>query len=126
MLSLKRVVSDDVHNMIRRINWTSGLVYDMYRHDYSSGLVAHSGATNLYDANYIVITQNNSVFACLDNNGNSVSTVEPQNNNDTPFYTSDGYQWIRLYTIEASVATNKSTNLLFPVATDDLVVYEAG
>ena len=27
MLSLKRVVSDDVHNMIRRINWTSGLVY---------------------------------------------------------------------------------------------------
>ena len=55
MLSLKRVVSNDVHNMIRRINWTSGLVYDIYRHDYSFSLAAHSGAVNLYDSNFIVI-----------------------------------------------------------------------
>ena len=126
MLSLKRVVSDDVHNMIRRINWTSGLVYDIYRHDYSTSLTSYSGATRLYDANYIVISQNNGVYACLGNNGNQVSTVEPQNTNDTPFYTSDGYQWVRLFTIDANILANKSTSLYIPVSTDDLIVYNSG
>ena len=64
--------------MIPKIKWESGLAYDMYRHDYRS-LYNRSttNASNLFDAKFIVINQNNDVYACLDNNEGAQSTVEP-------------------------------------------------
>ena len=35
LLSAKKIASSDVTTVIPRINWTSGTVYDYYRHDYS-------------------------------------------------------------------------------------------
>ena len=62
LLAVKRITSSDVSFAAPRINWTSGTVYDYYRHDYGNRITggtsiqsANSGATNLYDANFYVM-----------------------------------------------------------------------
>ena len=97
MVSLNRIQSTEVYHMIPRNTWSSGAIYDIYRHDYSETNRSYSGASNLYNTTFIVINQNNDVYVCLDNNKNSQSTVEPQNTGNEPFYTSDGYQWLMVY-----------------------------
>ena len=118
MISLKSIGVDDVYYLIRRNPWTSGVIYDIYRHDYSSSLLSYGGARNLWDASYYVINQNNIVYVCLDNNNNSPSTVEPQNDTDDAFYTSDGYLWLKLYTISVNDMYNYSTERYIPITTD--------
>lgn len=121
MLSMVKVTAGDVFPMIRRVSWTSGLTYDIYRHDYSSTNTSNSGARNLYDAIYYVINSNNDVYVCLFNNNNSTSTVEPRNTGDSPFYTSDGYQWLRVYNITSASISNYTTSLLMPVTSSEVV-----
>ena len=43
------------------------------------------------------------------------STVEPLAESDEPFYTSDGYQWIRLYQLDSTFLLDHSTNNFIPV-----------
>ena len=120
MLSLKRVNDFDVHMMIPRVSWSSGAVYDMYRHDYSSETPSFSGASNLFDAVYYVLSSNNYVYVCLNNNGDRPSLVEPQNISDTPFVTSDDYQWLKLYKVDTFNQQNYATNNLIPIVADDV------
>ena len=84
MLAAKKVTSSDVSIVIPRRNWTTGTVYDYYRHDYgnrvtggTSTQTANSGATSLFDATFYVMSSAFNVYKCLDNNGNANSTVEP-------------------------------------------------
>ena len=120
MISAKKVQSGDVYHMIPRINWRSGVIYDMYRHDYGRDVRSFSGAANLYDALYIIVNQNFDVYVCLFNNNNQASTVEPQNISGEPFYTSDGYQWLKLYSLTADQRTNYITNNYIPVVSNQL------
>lgn len=120
MLSLKRIQNIDAHYMIPRVKWTSGVVYDMYRHDYSMTNRSHSGANNLFDSIYYVLADNNYVYVCLDNNNNKPSTVEPQNMSDAPFKTSDDYQWLRLYKVNVNRRKNYSTNNYIPIDNEDV------
>lgn len=118
MISMIGIEETDVFYMIRRNVWTSASVYDIYRHDYSSINLSRSGAKNLWDASFYVINQNNVVYVCLDNNENSPSTVEPQNDTDDPFYTSDGYLWLKVYTISVNDLYNHGTERYIPITTD--------
>lgn len=115
MIGMKRIRPSDVHLMAPRIRWTSGVVYDIYRHDYSKDNRSYSGATLLSDAIYYVINSNYEVYACLFNNTNRKSTVEPHSNNNIPFYTSDGYQWLKLYTITQGQLDVYGTENFMPV-----------
>ncbi len=115
MLSMKGIRSEEVKYMIPKLTWTSGLVYDMYRHDYNKFTRSHSNVQNLYDALFVVVNQNRFVYVCLDNNNNSQSLVEPLATSDEPFYTTDGYQWLRLYTVSSYTMMNYSTNNLMPI-----------
>ena len=121
MLSMVKVTSGGVYHMIPKVKWTSGLTYDIYRHDYSSTNTSFSGAKNLYNAIYTVVNQNNDVYVCLFNDNNNTSTVEPQNTSNEPFYTSDGYQWLRVYNIPSSAMSNFSTGTLMPIASSSTV-----
>lgn len=126
MLSLTRINTLDVHYMIPKVKWISGTVFDMYRHDYTPENRSHSGATNLYDAVYFVLSQNNHVYVCLNNNGDKPSLVEPQNVSDDPFVTSDGYQWIRLFKVSQEVQDVYSTLNLLPISGDEVNPREPG
>ena len=118
MLSLRRIQGNECFPMIRRITWRSGTVYDYYRHDYSSTNPSYTGAINLETALYYVINSNNDVYVCLFNGTNVPSIVEPQNENYEPFYTSDGYQWLKLFSIKSQVLYDFSTLNFLPVTTD--------
>ena len=113
LLAVKRITSSDVSFASPRINWTSGTVYDYYRHDYGNRITggtsiqsANSGATNLYDANFYVMNSNFQVYKCLDNNNNGQSTIEPTGENTLILETSDNYKWKYMYTLSASAQAN--------------------
>ena len=113
LLAVKRITSSDVSFAAPRINWTSGTVYDYYRHDYGNRITggtsiqsANSGATNLYDANFYVMNSNFQVYKCLDNNNNGQSTIEPTGENTLILETSDNYKWKYMYTLSASAQAN--------------------
>jgi hypothetical protein len=120
MLSLKRINDLDVHYMLPHVKWISGTVYDMYRHDYNEQNRSFSGASNLYDSIYFVISQNNYVYVCLNNATGKPSLVEPQNISDDPFVTSDGYQWLKLFKVSTEQQQFYSTTNLIPVTDEDV------
>ena len=126
MISLNRIDTTEVYHMIPRINWSSGVVYDMYRHDYTINNRANSGASNLYNASFVVMNQNYDVYACLDNDGRTQSTTEPLNTGNEPFYTSDGYQWLWLYGMSSNQVFDYGTTNYIPIVTGNNVITTDG
>ena len=109
MLALKKITTQDVRRMVRKVNWNSSVKYDMYRHDYNvSNLSPVAGATNLYDANYYVVNTNFQVYICLQN-GIDPEHPTGQPSLDEPTFadlepraagsSGDGYIWKYLFTI---------------------------
>ena len=128
LLAAKRITSSDVSFAIPRRNWTTGTVYDYYRHDYGNRITgttttqsADSGATNLFDATFYVLNSNNNVYKCLDNNGGANSTVEPTGTLTTIQETGDGYKWKYMYSLSASQQVNFLSTDFMAVATDSTV-----
>ena len=112
-LSAKKLTSSDVSLAIPRRNWTTGTVYDYYRHDYGdinsagSTITADSGATSLYDATFYVMNSTFDIYKVIDNNGGAASTVEPTGNKTTSvFTTGDSYKWKYMYSLSASEQAN--------------------
>lgn len=134
LLAAKRVTSSDVSVVIPRRNWTSGTVYDYYRHDYghyvtgstSSVVTANSGATSLFDATFYVMNSNYDVYKVIDNNNNGAVSEEPTNTGNTIFTTSaDGYKWKYMYSLSAAQQTNFLSTDFMAVATNSTVASAA-
>ena len=110
MIALKKINESDVVRVVRKVDWTSGTTYEMYRPDYTrDNLAPQTGASTLYDANYYVINSDYRVYICIQNG------TDPENPNgrpslDEPLFTDleprsagssgDGYIWKYLYTIK--------------------------
>ena len=132
MLAAKKVTSSDVSICIPRRNWTTGTVYDYYRHDYGNRVTggtttqaANSGATNLFDATFYVMSSAFNVYKCLDNNGNANSTVEPTGTSTSILTTGDGYKWKYMYTLSATQQSNFLSTDFMAVATNSTVAAAA-
>jgi len=51
VISAKKVTSSDVLKVVRKVDWESGTIYEMYRQDYSINRTApQTGATSLYQS----------------------------------------------------------------------------
>jgi len=125
MIALKKINAGDVRQVVTKRFWSSGTVYDYYRHDYNRSNTAQiSGATNLYSASYYVINEDYKVYSCLQNG------TDPDNPNgrpslDQPTFTDleprsagssgDGYIWKYLYTIKPSEVIKFETADFIPV-----------
>ena len=120
MLSMQKIMGKDVFHMIPRLSWTSGVTYDMYRHDYNEFNRSFSNAQNLYNALFFVISRTNNVYVCLDNNNDTPSLVEPLSETNEPFYTSDGYQWLKLYTVDFYEQAEHSSNNFIPIVDNNV------
>ena len=132
MLAAKKVASTDVSIVIPRRNWTTGTVYDYYRHDYGNRVTggtttqaANSGATNLFDATFYVMSSAFNVYKVLDNNGNAASTVEPTGTSSSILTTGDGYKWKYMYTLSATQQANFLSTDFMAVATNSTVASAA-
>lgn len=123
MIMGKRVTPNDVKLAIRNIPYVSNTKYDMY--DDQDQL--------LYTKDYYAIVNASSyyhVYKCLDNNGNSYSTVTPDISHisgaNTDLYeTSDGYRWKYMYSVSSAEKTKFSNQDYFPITANSSVTNSA-
>jgi len=133
LLAAKKVASTDVSVAIARRNWTSGTVYDMYRHDYghyvtgstTTVVSASSGATALYDTSFYVLTDDFNVYKCLDNNNGGTSTTKPTGTSTSILSTADSYKWKYMYSLTAAQQANFLSTDFMGVATNSTVASAA-
>ena len=121
MLGAKIIASTDVSRCIPRRNWTTGTTYDMYEHNISSSNAANSGATNLFDATYVVMNSSYAVYKVIENDGATASTVEPTSTSNSIFSTSDGYRWKYMYSLTSAETLNFMSTDFIHCSTDSTV-----
>ena len=125
IIALKKINPSDVNQVVKKVTWSSGLVYDMYRHDISrTNTSKPSGATRLYSANYYIINSDFKVYICL-NNGTDPENPDGKPSLDEPIFTDlepkaagdsgDGYIWKYLYSIKPSEIIKFDTVDFIPV-----------
>jgi hypothetical protein len=108
----KKVTTANIRRLVRRVNWTQGTRYEMYRHDYSvTNPSPVTRVSRLYDANYYVMNKNYDVYICIENGSSGISTTGNASQ-DEPLFTDleptragesgDGYIWKYLFTVPPS------------------------
>jgi len=108
----KKVTSANARRLARKIEWTRGTKYEMYRHDYSiSNLSPITRSSRLYDSNYYVVNSEYKVYVCIDNGSSGINTTGNASL-DEPTFTDlepskagesgDGYIWKYLFSISPS------------------------
>ena len=133
LLAAKKITSTDISFVIPRRNWTTGTVYDYYRHDYGNRITGTTtqqagvgGETSLFDTDFYVKTSDNNVYKCIDNNGGATSTEEPNSVSPSAIQTTgDGYKWKYMYTLSASQQSNFLSTDFMAVATNTQVANAA-
>ena len=105
IIGLKRIQVSDVTHCVPRYNWTANTVYTQY----TSNNASLSGS-----AFYVMTTQDN-VYKCIDNNRGGPSTVVPTGTSSSIISTTDHYRWKFLYTISAGEKNKFLTNNFIPV-----------
>lgn len=79
--------------------------------------ISSTGKNNIEDSKFYVLTNDNSIYVCLDNNKGAASTVMPTGTSVEPFSTADGYVWKFLYIIPISLRNKFLTETYIPVTT---------
>ena len=110
LISAKKINSTDVLRVIKKITWTTGTIYEMYRQDISiNNLSKQTSSTSLYGSNFYVMNKDYRVYECIfngaapSNSGKGIiSLQEPVHTDLQPRLESDGYVWKYLYTIKPS------------------------
>ena len=128
MIALKKIEGSDTRQIIRKISWSSGTTYEMYRHDYSRNNPSPiTGATNLYDSDFYVMNSDFRVYICL-SNGVSPENPDGRPSLDEPTFTDleprsagssgDGYIWKYLFTISPSEIVKFESSSYIPLPSD--------
>tara|TARA_B100000073_G_scaffold161459_2_gene133466 strand:+ start:440 stop:2065 length:1626 start_codon:yes stop_codon:yes gene_type:complete len=105
MMFTQRIDSADVCFLAKRINWASGTVYDAYDDAITSTNQTYSGASNLADANFYIMTDEFKVYKCLGNEKDGqivASTIKPVGTTTGTEALDDGYTWKFLFQLSAS------------------------
>ena len=126
LISAKKVNSSDVLQVIRKISWTTGTIYEMYRHDYDiNNTTPQTNSSNLYNSNFYVMNSDFRVYECIYNGANPTnsgkgiaSLEEPTHTDLQPRLESDGYLWKYLYTIKPSDIVKFDSVDYIPVPSD--------
>ena len=124
ILFLKKIGVNDFARIVPRINWSSGITYDMYRDDYDiTNAAPQTSSKTLYDSRYYILNSEFRVYICI-NNGTDPdfpkgrpSQVEPTHTSTVPQASGggDGYVWKYLYTITPSDIVKFTTEKFMPL-----------
>ena len=129
MLSLKRISSSDVSEVVRKVTWQSGTTYDMWRNDITrTNPSLPSGALDIYDSNFYIVNSEFKVYICLYNNANPENSFRGSPSLDEPNFTDlepreagssgDGYIWKYLYSIKPNQIIKFDSTNYMPVPSD--------
>ena len=135
MIFGKKITTDDVRRLVRRVDWKSGTIYEMYRHDYSvANPSPQTNSTRLYDSNYYIMNSDYRVYICIDN-GSSEANPNGKFSQDEPKFTDlepsragesgDGYIWKYLFTVSPSDIIKFDAIEYIPIPNDWLTSTDA-
>jgi hypothetical protein len=101
MFVAKAMTSADISPVVKRVDWTTGVIYDHYQ-DNLDMFALNDDGSNVY--NFYVKNQYDQVFKCLWNANDTPSTVEPyfepgSYGTNNIYLGSDGYKWKYMYTV---------------------------
>lgn len=115
-IALKRIVPSDIKQVIKRYDWTSGIVYSQY----------DDADETLLNTNFYVLTYPDyNVYKCISNNNGAQSTIKPTGRSTSMFTTSDGYRWKFMYYLTDTDLLKFLTNDFMAVNTSDDVAATA-
>lgn len=117
MFVAKLLTSNDICPVIERIDWVSGVVFDMYRDDID---ILEYGENDKLLYKFYVKNRYDQVFKCLWNDNGAPSTIEPyfepgSYGTNNIFKGSDKYKWKYMYTIDTSLSLRFMDKLWMPV-----------
>jgi hypothetical protein len=101
---MRRITAADVCAVIPRINWVPNTRFEMYSALYDNETIE-----------YYCVNSDFSVYKCLDNNNDALSTIEPMSIAPDPFILSDGYKWKFMYNIPLALRNKFVTGEHIPV-----------
>ena len=90
MIAAKLINQSDVSHVIKRNDWTSGVVYAEYSHLQDDQI----------DQTFFVLTDQVNVYKCISNYGGAASTVKPTGQSSSIIETSDNYRWKFMYEVQ--------------------------
>lgn len=105
MIGGEKIAASDVSLVIPRVNWAEDEVYIPYDDQDDS----------LFEKDFYVLTTDNNVYKCIDNNADAASTVMPTGTGTAMIETADGYIWKYMYTISTANALKFLSNNYMPV-----------
>ena len=78
MLFLKKIGINDFARIVPRVNWASGITYDMYKNNYDiTNDAPQTSAKTLYESRFYVVNSEFKVYICI-NNGSSPDFPDPR------------------------------------------------
>lgn len=108
MIGAKRLLGGDIQHVIPRYQWSSGEKFVAY----------DDKNPELLESKFYCVNDEYSVYKCISNNSNSISTVQPTSL--SPYVdqiTSDGYTWKYMYTVSDADILRFTTSNYIPVRT---------
>ena len=108
ILALKKIGAKDSILGVAKYQWQENTIYEAYTNN-----------DTIKGKNFYVITDENRVYKCLNNNKIDgyprPSTVKPVYETGEPFHLSDGYTWVYLYTLSTGVFNKFNTANFIPI-----------
>ena len=89
MIAAKLIGTSDISHVLKRVDWTSGTVYEEYDHL----------TDDIIDQDFFVFTSAYRVYKCISNYDRADSTVEPTGTSSAIIETADNYRWKFMYQI---------------------------
>jgi hypothetical protein len=115
-VALKRIVSADVKQVVKRYTYTTGVTYSQY----------DNNEANLYSSPFYVLTLlDYNVYKCIFNNFGAVSTVKPTGRSTAILETADGYRWKYMYSLTDADLLKFLTTDYMPINVDQNIVQSA-
>ncbi len=105
MIAAKLIAQTDVSHVLKRVDWTSGVVYLEY----------DAYADDVIDQNFFVFTTAFRVYKCIGNNNGAVSTIEPTGTSTSIIETSDNYRWKFMFEVQQADVLKFVTTDWIPV-----------
>jgi hypothetical protein len=116
-VAAKLILTSNLSAVVPRFDWTSGTIYSQYN-DYENMFTVDTNG--VLTKKFYVRNNVDQVFKCLSNNKGAASTVQPilaPGNTDPgqTIYTTDGYKWIYVTTIDKGLKQKFFDNDWMPI-----------
>lgn len=112
---MNKIGVSDICLVTKRIDWIANTTYDKYDENISKTNPSVTGATNIKNALFYVLTDEMNVYKCINNNSGTPSTVKPTGTSYDNIKLIDGYVWKYMFSVTPVLQYKFLTDKNLPV-----------